>query len=38
MATAKKYPEFELPPKLLDTTKNYLGTAKKAKLTAQQRR
>lgn len=37
MATAKKYPEFELPSKLLETLKTYLGTAKMSKLTANQR-
>ena len=37
MATAKKYPEFELPTKLLDTIKDYLGTAKMAKMSAAQR-
>lgn len=37
MATAKKYPEFELPTKLLETVKTYLGQAKMAKLSAKQR-
>lgn len=37
MATAKKYPEFELPAKLLETIKGYLGTAKMAQLSALQR-
>ena len=37
MATAKKYPEFELPPLLAATIKEYLGPAKMANLTATQR-
>lgn len=37
MATAKKYPEFELPPLLTATIKDYLGPARMAKLTASQR-
>lgn len=37
MATAKKYPEFELPALVLETVKEYLGTARMSKLTAAQR-
>ena len=37
MATAKKYPEFELPTLMLETVKKYLGTAKMAQLSAKQR-
>ncbi len=37
MATAKKYPEFELPSKLLEALKGYLGPAKMSQLTANQR-
>ncbi len=37
MPTAKKYPEFELPPVILEAIKAYLGPARMAKLTASQR-
>lgn len=37
MATAKKYPEFELPPVLLHAIRDYMGPAAMSRLTSEQR-